>query len=675
MNEAEKNAILGNKQNNLINGTDEADDIRGVGGNDTLYGRRGADCILGGVGDDKLGGNQGDDTLFGGAGQDTLLGHGDNDRLIGGAGNDEVNGGSGDDHINGTINFVSGANEVDTLTGGLGDDLFMLGSTEQAYYQVDGDGDFATITDFKVGNDKVQLHGSADDYSVEVKGDDSYLYYGDNSELIAVFEGITNLDLHGDCILYTDPAEVISISDRQVTEGDDAIFTIELSHLSVNDSIIQLDVNSGSATLGEDFEGNPEVSFDGGNTWKKAHQGQVKVAPGQDSFQVRVHTIQEDLVEGDETFTLKASGLNSEATGIGTILNDDSLQAALVGAPSIDEGSNGFYQINLSQASDVDQVFDIQINDGSANRVDQDGSNQDIIWGGYYDLRYISTGEVVRVVENRIPNGTDPRLGDRPATGPGDASWDFTAYKDAALNEGDTIRVTVKAGDTHSDAFEIKAWKEKVTVDRDVQFATHQEGTENFNLNVVNKNGVEFTQDNLNVDIVDKTHYDYVSPLSIDLQGDGLETRSIDQGILFDIHNSGEAINTGWISGEDGFLAVDNNANGQIDNGSELFGGGVGEGFAKLASFDSNQDGVVNANDMNFDQLRIWQDANENGFTDMGELVSLEDAGLLGLNTSFESTFSGDEHGNVLGERGTAIAANGQMLDMIDVYFKTSVPA
>ena len=93
----------------------------------------------------------------------------------------------------------------------------------------------------------------------------------------------------------------------------------------------------------------------------------------------------------------------AEATGTGVIVNDDTLQAALVGDTSINEGGSGFYRIDLAKASDVDRVFDIQINDGSANRIDQDGSNQDIIWGGYYDVRYVSTGEVVRVVEDRIP--------------------------------------------------------------------------------------------------------------------------------------------------------------------------------------------------------------------------------------------------------------------------------
>ena len=97
--------------------------------------------------------------------------------------------------------------------------------------------------------------------------------------------------------------------------------------------------------------------------------------------------------------------------------------------------------------------------------------------------------------------------------------------------------------------------------------------------------------------------------------------------------------NTGWLSGEDGFLAIDNDHDGLIGSRAELFGGGIGEGFAKLESFDSNGDGLVNSSDALFDELKLWQDANENGVTDIGELVSLESAGISDLNTSYTDVF------------------------------------
>ena len=114
------------------------------------------------------------------------------------------------------------------------------------------------------------------------------------------------------------------------------------------------------------------------------------------------------------------------------------------------------------------------------------------------------------------------------------------------------------------------------------------------------------------------------SPIILDLNGDGVQTLDINAtNGRFDLLNTGNAIRSGWISKEDAFLAIDSNGNGKIDDRSELFGGEVGEGFAKLASFDSNGDGSVDKNDQRFAELRLWQDRDSDHETDIGELASL----------------------------------------------------
>ena len=348
------------------------------------------------------------------------------------------------------------------------------------------------------------------------------------------------------------------------------------------------------------------------------------------------------------------------------------ITANLVGTTSIYEGDQGSYKIQLDSKSDRDRTFTIQVEDGTANRVDQYAANQDIIWGGFYDIRN-SSGEVLKTIYDRVPNGTKISDGDRPATGPGDASWDYTVYQDNSINVGDTITVTVAAGQTMSESFEIQAWKEQVTVDRDGPNATgYVEGKENFSITVVgtDNDNIVFNQDSLQVEIIDKTHYGFVSPIAIDLNGDGVQTISIDKGVMFDIGNTGEKVKTGWLSGKDGFLAVDNNRNGLIDNRDELFGGtGVGAAFEKLASFDSNNDGLVNSLDANFDQILVWQDANENAVTDLGELRSLSAAGVSELSLDYQSDFTLDDQGNLLGESSSAVV-NGQKVDLVDVYFQ-----
>jgi serine-aspartate repeat-containing protein C/D/E len=109
---------------------------------------------------------------------------------------------------------------------------------------------------------------------------------------------------------------------------------------------------------------------------------------------------------------------------------------------------------------------------------------------------------------------------------------------------------------------------------------------------------------------------------------------------------------------------------GSSNSGRLPEGGGVGEGFGILASFDSNHDGVVDASDEFFSSLGVWRDANVNGVTDAGELTSLVDAGIVALNTAHSKDFSTDAQDNILGEKSTAITSSGKSIDTVDVYFK-----
>ncbi len=162
----------------------------------------------------------------------------------------------------------------------------------------------------------------------------------------------------------------------------------------------------------------------------------------------------------------------------------------------------------------------------------------------------------------------------------------------------------------------------------------------------------------------------FVSPLVLDLNGDGIRTTALGETTGgFDLLNNGVAIDSGWLSAEDGFLAIDVNGNGRIDDRSELFGGDVGDGFAKLAGFDSNADGVVNNQDTRFGELRVWQDANSNRQTDDAELRSLAEAGVASLNTGYVMKPE-EQNGNLLLERGTATLSNGKTIEMADAYFR-----
>ena len=88
------------------------------------------------------------DTLVGGSGDDSLYGDNFCDSLVGN---------NGADTLSGTSSTALGANEIDTLTGGGGNDVFILGDASNAYYNTaGGKGDYAIITDFTAG-DKIQI--------------------------------------------------------------------------------------------------------------------------------------------------------------------------------------------------------------------------------------------------------------------------------------------------------------------------------------------------------------------------------------------------------------------------------------------------------------------------------------------------------------------------------------
>ena len=80
------------------------------------------------------------------------------------------------------------------------------------------------------------------------------------------------------------------------------------------------------------------------------------------------------------------------------------------------------------------------------------------------------------------------------------------------------------------------------------------------------------------------------------------------------------------------------NAQGQVTNGTELFGPTSGSGFTDLAALDSNGDGKITSADADWSQLRIWQDANGNGVVDAGELETLAQAGITSISLSYANT-------------------------------------
>ncbi len=84
-----------------------------------------------------------------------------------------------------------------------------------------------------------------------------------------------------------------------------------------------------------------------------------------------------------------------------------------------------------------------------------------------------------------------------------------------------------------------------------------------------------------------------------------------DQKFYFDLDADGNMDLISNLASGSGFLALDKNGDGIINDGSELFGTKSGDGFKDLAAYDSDGNGWIDENDPIFDKLRIWtKDAN-----------------------------------------------------------------
>jgi len=166
-------------------------------------------------------------------------------------------------------------------------------------------------------------------------------------------------------------------------------------------------------------------------------------------------------------------------------------------------------------------------------------------------------------------------------------------------------------------------------------------------------------------------------PLTLDLDGDGIETLASNghKGALFDHSNDGIRTATGWVSKDDGFLVYDRNGDGVVNDGSELFGDNTllknGEraanGYQALKELDDNGDGKVDAADSAFAKLRVWRDLNQDGISQEGELLTLNEAKVKALNLANKNADRDLGNGNTLAEEGTYTDSDGNEKQMGDL--------
>ncbi|MBO7080680.1 MAG: hypothetical protein J6V99_01380 [Neisseriaceae bacterium] len=161
------------------------------------------------------------------------------------------------------------------------------------------------------------------------------------------------------------------------------------------------------------------------------------------------------------------------------------------------------------------------------------------------------------------------------------------------------------------------------------------------------------------------------SPLAIDLDGDGIATYALKNGVFFDIDADGFAEKMAWLNGKDALLAIDRNKNGVIDNATELFGDLTAEnGFEALKALDSNGDGIIDANDIAWEQLLLWQDTINDGVSTDNELITAADAGIAYIELNYKNQDVTDENGNQHRQTATVHWQDGHTTVIEDIWFQ-----
>jgi len=181
-------------------------------------------------------------------------------------------------------------------------------------------------------------------------------------------DSIKGVDTGADQII---DAPTVSINDVTVTEGGKAEFTVSLSSAYPYDIKVQYTTQDGSATSGSDYTGA---------------SGYVIIPAGQLSASVCVETIDDNVFEANETFTIKLSNATADIpgpdilvtiqddTGTGTITNDDPVPTASIAvSPNTvaeDGATNLVYTVTLSNPSAFATTVNYTVGGSATNGTD-----------------------------------------------------------------------------------------------------------------------------------------------------------------------------------------------------------------------------------------------------------------------------------------------------------------
>ena len=208
------------------------------------------------------------------------------------------------------------------------------------------------------------------------------------------------------------------------------------------------------------------------------------------------------------------------------------------------------------------------------------------------------------------------------------------------------------------------------------QQAVNQQTSQSMNQSMVQVEASINTQVSVQVSVQGEKpaehEFQQIDPLIIDVDGNGFDLTTADEGVNFDIDGDGTKEKTAITKGEDGMLALDKDGNGTIDSGKELFGdqNGAENGFEELSKYDGNKDNVIDKNDEAFTKLQILRYKMNRDKQMVQQLVSLKSAGIVSIDLSKVSAVNESVNGNLITHKTGAYNDQGGVTNIGEAYFQ-----
>ncbi len=213
-----------------------------------------------------------------------------------------------------------------------------------------------------------------------------------------------------------------------------------------------------------------------------------------------------------------------------------------------------------------------------------------------------------------------------------------------SINSGRLVRRTIQA-----------ATKQESQVSFNAQGTVQTADGRSINLNL----NFSFSQSvEISTTISSEVELRMCDPLVINYSG--TIPKFADNTMSFDIDCDGTSDNIHMLNGGSGYLALDKNGNGKIDDGNELFGPKTDNGYGELAAYDEDGNGWIDENDSVFNSLKIWISDGHGGM----RLIALKDqkvgAIYLGSVETEAKLYSGNQQAARLKRTGLVLLENGE---------------